>query len=61
VAALFFPYYDFVPQGFPDKVFNEAAWNTYIEMMYFFSLRYDFIPLSFPTKIFNETSLMVSI
>jgi len=25
VTALFFPYYDFVPQDFPGKVFNEAA------------------------------------
>jgi len=25
VAALFFPYYVFVPQGFPSKVFNEAV------------------------------------
>ena len=25
VAALFFSYYDFVPQGFPGEVFNKAA------------------------------------
>ena len=51
MAALFFPSYGFVPQGFPGKVFNEAAQNTYTKMMYSFSLRYDFIPLDFPSNI----------
>ena len=59
MAALFFPYYGFIPQCFPGKVFNEAAWNTYTEMMYSFFLRYGFVPQGFPSKVFNETSYMV--
>ena len=59
MAAPFFPYYDFVPQGFLGKVFHEAAENTYTEMVYYFFLHYDFIPLDFPSKVFNETSYIV--
>ena len=61
MAALFFPYYGFFPLGFPGKVFNETAQNTYARMMYSFSLRYGFIPLGFPSKVFNETSWLVDI
>ena len=59
MAALFFPYYSFISQGFPGKIFNKATQNTYTEMMYSFSLRYSFVPLDFPNKIFNEISCTI--
>jgi len=36
MSVLFFPYYGFVPLDFLNKVFNEAAWNTYARMDYSF-------------------------
>ena len=59
MTALFFPYYSFVLQGFPGKVFRGAAENTYTEMVYYFFLHYGFIPLNFPCTVFNETSYIV--